>query len=371
MTIKIREINDTYEFLGLKQQWETLLSYCNHTVFSTWEWLTTWWKHFGADKGLLLLIAEDDGVPIGIAPLMYSSLKAYGFPIRKVEFIGTPKSDYNNFILARNSDECIKLFLEKAYHSFQKKWDSIELDDISEPSTLKVLKETKDNLQTVSIRSLHECFYIDLPNSYDSLYNNLEYKFRQNLRRSMRNLEKNHKVEFVDYSTTDKSDNGMQILFDLHQKRWKAKGDVGAFADPAVRRFNLDLAKNFAQLGWLSLNSMNVDGIPAASAYGFKYHSKFYYYLHGIHPAYHRYSVGNLLVANLLKKSIVEQVKEFDFLRGDESYKGRWTLSSRKNFNVILTKKRFTARTQNRFLRTYCYQIGRLEKSFKRQKMPL
>jgi CelD/BcsL family acetyltransferase involved in cellulose biosynthesis len=330
-------------------------------VFSTWEWLTTWWKHFGSNKKLLILLAEENGIPIGIAPLMYSNLRVYGFRIRKIEFIGTPKSDYNNFILTQKSEQCIKLFLEHAYQSFQKKWDSIELDDISEPSTLKVLQKTEGQLQTVSSRSLHECFYINLPKSYNSLYNQLEYKFRQNLRRSMRNLEKSHKVEFVDYSTPDESATGMQTLFDLHQKRWTIKGEEGAFANPGVRRFNLEIANLFAQLGWLSLDSLNVEGVPVASAYGFNYNFKFYYYLHGIDPAYHRYSVGNLLVVNLLKKCIEKQLKEFDFLRGDESYKGRWASLSRKNYNIILTKRKFSAKAQNWFVRTYSYQAKKLQ----------
>jgi CelD/BcsL family acetyltransferase involved in cellulose biosynthesis len=363
MTIKIREITGENELLSLKEPWKALLAKCDHTVFSTWEWMTTWWKHFGRNKELFLLIAEENGALIGAAPFAYSNLKSHGFPIRKIEFIGTPKSDYNNFVTSRNSETCIRLFLEYAFQFYQKRLDSIELDDVTEPSTLMVVQRTKGHLQTVSNRSLHECFYITLPDSYESLYSQLEYKFRQNLRRSMRNLEKTGKVEFADYSGTNENAVGMQVLFDLHQRRWTNKGDTGAFAEPAVRAFNLDIADQFAQLGWLSLHSLNVNRVPVASAYGFKYNSKFYYYLHGINPDYHRFSVGNLLVVNLLKECIENQFTEFDFLRGDETYKGRWTSSSRKNYNITITKRNFGLREKNWFLRTYSYQVDRLKKN--------
>jgi CelD/BcsL family acetyltransferase involved in cellulose biosynthesis len=367
MTIKIREIESYNEFIDLKELWQNLLLKSDHTVFSTWEWLTVWWKHFGKDKKLLLLLAEENEKPLGIAPLMYSVSNVFGFRTAKIEFIGTPNSDYNNFILTERTGQCITLFLDYINEVFQEKWESIELNDVPETSpTAHFLQKREGHLQTVSSRVLHECLYIQLPKSYDYLYSQLHYKFRQNLRRSMHNLEQQHKVELTDFSTTQRSVDGMEKLFELHQKRWKATGEPGAFADPKIRQFNLDVAQTFAQQGWLSLSSLDVDDIPVASSYGFKYNSKFYYYLHGVDPVYHRYSVGNLMVSSLLKKCIEDQLKEFDFLRGAESYKYRWTTSSRKNYNFIITKRKVIARAKNRFLRTYSFQVKKLKGSLKK-----
>ena len=366
MTIKIREINSYREFISAKESWQNLLLTSDHTVFSTWEWLTVWWKHFGKDKQLLILVAENDEKILGIAPLMYSISNVFGFRTAKVAFIGTPNSDYNDFIVKERPGECITLFLDHIHDSFQKKWESIELNDVPETSpTAHFLQKREGHLQTISSRVLHECLYIHLPKSYDELYSQLRYKFRQNLRRSMHNLAKGHKVEFADFSATKEVATGMEKLFDLHQKRWNATGEPGAFADPKIQQFNLDVAQTLAARGWLSLNSLNVDGIPVASAYGFKYNSKFYYYLHGVDPAYYRYSVGNLLVSSLLKKCFEEQLTEFDFLRGDELYKYRWTTKSRKNFNFIITKRKFIAKAKNQFLRRYSFQAKKLKSYIK------
>jgi CelD/BcsL family acetyltransferase involved in cellulose biosynthesis len=363
MTLKIKEINSYSEFIDSKEAWQDLLSRCDHSVFSTWDWLTVWWKHFGKNKRLLILKAEDNERILGIAPLMYSVLNVYGFRTAKIEFIGTPHSDYTDFILAEKHEECLKLFLDYVQDFFLEKWESLELNDIPETSSTKhFLSTQKNRLQIVSSRVLHECLYIPLPKSYDELYNQLHYKFRQNLRRSMRNLEKEHKVQLTDYSATNLLDNGMENLFVLHQKRWRTRGETGAFANPKIRLFNIDIAQTFAKRGWLSLSSLDVDGIAVASSYGFKYNSKFYYYLHGVDPAYNKYGVGNLMVSFLLKKSIEEELTEFDFLRGDESYKYRWTTSSRKNTNLILTKRTFLAGAKNQFLRRYSFQVKKLKK---------
>jgi CelD/BcsL family acetyltransferase involved in cellulose biosynthesis len=362
ISLKIREINSFDDFLGLREDWNTFLSRCDHTVFSTWEWLTTWWRHFGDGRKLVLLIAEENGKIFGIAPLMYSVKKIFGLRTAKIEFIGTRHSDYNDFIIAGNKEECLHLFLDYLRSGFKGKWDSIELNDIPETSATQTsLSQAGGGLQTVYSRVIHECLYLPLPQSYENLYNQLSYKFRQNLRRCDKNLLAEHKVKFVDYSNLEQHQKGMASLFDLNQKRWQTKSQPGAFADPKICDFTLDIAQTFLSKGWLRLNSLSVDGIPVAVSYGFNYGSKFNYYLHGVDPNYQRYSVGNLLVVKLLKQSIEEGLTEFDFLRGDESYKYRWTSLTRKNYNLMLTKKGVIPRFQNRFNRAYSFQATKLK----------
>ena len=61
-------------FWALRPEWNDLVHRgCCDTVFLTWEWQSTWWKHLG--EGDLLLLgfrAENDGRLIGIAPLFYT-----------------------------------------------------------------------------------------------------------------------------------------------------------------------------------------------------------------------------------------------------------------------------------------------------------
>lgn len=99
MITRIREINTYGDFLDLETAWKDSLEGQNHTIFSTWEWLSTWWKHFGEDKRLLLLLAKNEDRIIGIAPLMYTVSTMFGLRRGKIAFIGTPDSDYNNFII--------------------------------------------------------------------------------------------------------------------------------------------------------------------------------------------------------------------------------------------------------------------------------
>ena len=69
----------------------------------------------------------------------------------------------------------------------------------------------------------------------------------------------------------------MALFFDLHQKRWKSRGGIGAFSSDKIRAIFLDRAKLFAQKGWLGLYFLTVNDKPVAANYSLKYNKKLYF----------------------------------------------------------------------------------------------
>jgi CelD/BcsL family acetyltransferase involved in cellulose biosynthesis len=151
-------------------------------------------------------------------------------------------------------------------------------------------------------------------------------------------IERNFKTDFVDLSDSPSINEQMKIFFDLHQKRWTAKGFSGAFADRKVANFHLDIARRFSKKGWLGLFMLRLSDVPAAALYGFRYNSKFYYYLSGFDPKFFEYSVGSLLTSFAIERSIKEGFVEFDFTRGGEEYKNHWNTMTRWNYRAVLTQ---------------------------------
>ena len=334
--MRIRKIRSYSELIALKDKWKNALERCEHSVFSTWEWLSTWWNHFGENKQLLVLIAEENDRIVGIAPLMYSVQTMFGLRQGMIQFIGSPLSDYNDFILTDKNQDWKKLFFDHL-NNLSENWSILELTDIPESgNSISFLRKISS-----SVRPLYECPYSLLPTSYDALLSSLKSKYRRSLERNSRRLKRDGlKVHFVDYSETPKIAEGMNMLFDLHQKRWKQKGFPSALDDPDVRSFHLDIARLFSKEGWLGLYSLEISGKPAAMLYGFKYRHKFYAYIQGIDPAFLKYSVGNLLISHVMNKCIQDQTEQFDFLRGAEDYKKRWNTMTRWNFEVIAPRNR-------------------------------
>jgi len=366
--MEIREIDNYADFLSLRERWSNTLSKCDHTVFSTWEWLSIWWKHFGRGKRLLLLLAEEDDEIIGIAPLMYSVHRTYGLRQGRIEFIGTrqlasarfigtPDSDYNDFIVKKGNEECIKLFIAHL-NNLPEKWDCIDLMDIPETSpSLTFLNKTSRHLKPV-----HKCPYISLPQSHDVFLRSLSSKLRKDIRRNLRRLEREgFKIDFVDCSDAQWAKDGMNSFFELHQKRWKSRGFEGVFEDQRIRDFNLEIAKVFSQNGWLGLYLLKLSDQPVAALYGFQYNSKFYFYLSGFNPRYYRYSVGNLLFSFVVARCIEEGLTELDFMRGAEEYKDRWKTTARWNQRAIIPRKNFFSTLRTLLYEEYWRQGNRLK----------
>jgi CelD/BcsL family acetyltransferase involved in cellulose biosynthesis len=356
--MKVLEIDSFNDFLALKDYWNTFLAGCDHSIFSTWEWLTVWWRHFGSDKRLLLLTAEDKGKTLGMAPLMYSVHKMFGVRQGKIEFIGTPDSDYNDFIVADQPLACIDLFV-RHLNGISEKWNCIELSEIPEHArSLRALNKISNTLEKV-----HECPRALLPKTYKAFLHCLSHNLRYNLRRSLRRLEKDGvRWKVYDCSQGDSCSEGMRAFFELHQKRWASKRFPGVFAEERFRDFHLDIARVLAEKNWLGLYLLRISDKPVAAWYGFKYQLRYYYYLSGFDPEYHRYGLGNLLLAHIIDQCIQEGLVEFDFLRGGEGYKARWNTVSRWNYKALILKTGLFSNLRNHLYTLHWSQGDRLRR---------
>ncbi len=345
--MQIKEINNYEDFTNLEKAWNKLLQGCDHTIFSTWEWLSTWWKHFGKDRKLLLLQVEEENRILAIAPLMLSKYKLRRFvpALKRIEFLGVPHSDYHNFIILEKAEECLKKIIQYLKREISG-WNWIELREIAEPTlTAKLLQETVLN-SSINLRKKKYvcsiCPYMSLPESFDTFMKELSRKQRQSLNRNLRKLKRSFSVEFKSYKDFGFSvDEALKLFFRLHEMRWKEKGYSVFFEEDgnALKDFHLDIAKRFAENGWLGLYFLKLNDEFVAALYNFEYGKKSYGYLSGFDPAYSSYSIGNLALLLLIEESIKRGFREFDMLRGKENYKNYWTKTYRRNFEIRLVHR--------------------------------
>ena len=352
--MKITEINRIEDFLALENEWNSLLKTVDHTVFSRWEWLSIWWKHFGKNKRLLILLAEEDNQIVAIAPLMYLVRNVYGLRIAKIAFIGTPDAAYCDFILGEKRKECMKLFMNYL-SNYREKWSHLTFSNVPELSkSIELLPGAFEKSKKVKVSVLFDCPMLILPKSFDTFMNNLSSDLRRNIRKNQRRLQEKYTVEFVNYSNPKTVEKGMNILFDLHQKIWIQKGRTGSFANSNVRSFYLDIAKSFSKKKMLGLYSLQADDNPLAINYGYKYKSEFHFSSQGRNGAYSRFSVGNLLISNVIKTCIEEDFSKFNFGRGNNLYKYRWGAQNRKNVKITAIKNGIAPQITYRLYRGFC-----------------
>ena len=76
--------------------------------------------------------------------------------------------------------------------------------------------------------------------------------------------------------------------------------------------------------------------MAAAAWYGWYVGDRFSYYQAGFEPAWSRYSVGFLLLAETVREAIAEGAAEYDLLVGDEAFKARFATGERLGTSVLL-----------------------------------
>jgi len=86
---------------------------------------------------------------------------------------------------------------------------------------------------------------------------------------------------------------------------------------------------------------LEIDGKNVGMIYGFNYQDKIYIYQTGFDPSseYKKYSIGQILYSYMIEKAIDLKCKEFDFLRGDEKHKFKWTDSTKEKERVRIFNK--------------------------------
>jgi CelD/BcsL family acetyltransferase involved in cellulose biosynthesis len=338
--MKIEEIDNYDDLTALEDKWRDLLARCDNSIFSTWEYLTTWWKYYGKKAKLRVLTAQENGELLGIAPLM---IREYPFlykasKINKIEFIGRGTSDYNDFIFQKEK-EIPALFIKHLMKSSD--WDLLELLDINEKissaNVLQALIANQVSKYEVGVSNL--CPYIALPSSLQVYMNTLSRNLRKSLRRRLKKLKKEYRVDFKTHNDFGSVREAMKIFFKLYNNSWGSKGEPGNCQSTTDRDFHLELAMKFNNHNWLALHFLTVNDEPIAFIYSFEYKQKKYGLRTGFNHEFSRYGPGNLLRMHAIERCIRNSFKEYDLLRGNEPYKACWTTGIRKNLVVRMINK--------------------------------
>jgi CelD/BcsL family acetyltransferase involved in cellulose biosynthesis len=179
--------------------------------------------------------------------------------------------------------------------------------------------------------------YIELNgSSWEDYLAGRSRQFRSQVSRKMRGLRRDHRVRIRQPTSGEELLDDIATLFELHDARWRGRHETSAIADPSVRDFHLRFMVEARERGWLRLYLLEVDSTPVAGWYGWRVGERFSYYQAGFDPAWGRYSVGFLLLAETVREAIAEGAAEYDLLLGDEPFKGRFATGKRLGQTVLL-----------------------------------
>jgi CelD/BcsL family acetyltransferase involved in cellulose biosynthesis len=182
----------------------------------------------------------------------------------------------------------------------------------------------------VEIAPSSVCPYVVLPDSPDSYLASLGPKVRKHLKYNLRALQRLGAVDFETVECGAEIGEAFDELLRLHCARFLARGSSSAFSDQRVEPFHRAVLQSLSDAGSARIHLLKLRGEAIAAVYVLTAGTRTFFYQSGMNPDYGRYSVGSLLIRFAIEDAIRNQCTEFDFLRGDESYKSQWANSVRQ-----------------------------------------
>jgi len=311
------------DLVDLREEWKDLLGRsATNTIFQTWEWNQIWWKHFGRSGGLFLLtVREPGGNLLGIAPF-FRNLDVDNQ--KCIQFIGgTDLSDYLDFIVWQGKEFTFYSAVIDFFTSHPGLWDVMDLHCLpaGSPTVEGFRKSCKQKGLQERLAVEDVCPRTQLPSSWNEFLVGMSQKDRHEIKRKINKIRREAE-DFRYFATTPAhfSEN-IESFLELHRKSDARKM---AFMSLKKKAFFRAMVWNLLQEEWLELSFLEATCGKLASLLNFRYRDTVYVYNSGYDPAYGHWSPGWVLISHSIQDAIERGVKNYDFLRGNESYKYRF-----------------------------------------------
>ncbi len=338
--INIVKVSSIERFDELKEQWNNLCEKSDTQIFQTYEWQRLWWKHYGNNNQLYILLFWCSEKLVGIAPFFVDVKYFLGVKLlRRLRLIGSSTggnngkktdfgysvSDYLDIIILPGFEKIVADKLFEFLRENSRAFGVVEFDEAPENSNIfRTLRPgLKDLNWNYKITKREICPRIPVPDSLDDFMSSLGSKIRYNLKKIQRDILKDSLFNINNVDSVQDLGRQFEAFVFLHQQHWNAKGLPGVFEDNRFKNFLSDISEAFLMKGWLRLSTAYSNGSCVAVEYAFKYKKYYYDYLKAFdaESPIAKYSPGRALLLQLIVEAINEKASVVDLLRGSENYK--------------------------------------------------
>src|SRR5579859_3770368 len=322
--------HDSLESLELlRPEWDALLDdYPSSTVFSSYEWLVSWWRAFGGGDMLAVLSFRDaSSVLVAFAPMVVTIRRAFPSSLRVLRLMGDGSHDSDNldFPVRLGYEDAFTRALLDWMQQNVRRWDICEFHTLPEQSSVGTrLLDALGQRGWRSSISMRPQTVVELAETWEAHLKGISAKERGKIGIRGRKLEKKYDVRIRRCAQESELDSLLQALFELHAKHWQLRGLPGTLHSPARRKFYGELARLLLARHRLEFWVLELNGKVVAAQFGLRYNTTVFSLQEGFDPEYASDSVGYVLRSQVLKQVIEEGVRRYDFLGGTDESKMRW-----------------------------------------------
>lgn len=334
---------------GLEEAWNRLsASSDSSNVFTTYGWYRAWLRRLIVDEGPkrlqpYVLAIKLDGAIVGIAPLVRRVVLRLGFRVRKIEFL-THHSDYNDLVVGADVLSLTHQAMEFLARDADD-WDFVDLRELRDDGGRLAMMEsaTADAELLYRLSSEPEgCPFmpIDAPWSEFRRKKHLRFAHRASLKLdegasegiSARVIDQPHREQ-------DLLERIIAVEAQKHVGGELSGPFIGLY--PEVFRSLFD---DLGPRGLIAVVVVEKGNHLVAWRLLFCCGTKLWDYLTAYDHAFGELSPGTNLISAAIDYGFDRGFDEFDFMRGADTYKMRWTSQVRRNQRMILWSRRWISR---------------------------
>jgi CelD/BcsL family acetyltransferase involved in cellulose biosynthesis len=320
--------------------WRHLEARAQPNPFVTFDWMDAWWRAFGdGHEPYVILVEDDEGTTVGIAPLFRSLERARtGGTVATLRFIGDPGSDRLGFVSDRGQEREVAAAVATFLRQQTRDWHVLQFGNLDADSVdLRTLEKGFAHGHLVIREPGLVSPYLTIRGDWETFLQGRSANFRAEVRRNRKRLE--HKLDAQIRSCSGQTEvrRALEFLFRHSIERFEG-GQGSSFANPRFREFHLDVASRLYATGRLSCYVLEIEGAIAAAHYDFVLGNVMWYYNASFDQRWSSFKPGSVLLARVIENAFERGYQEFDFLLGDHPYKRRWTEEARQNARLAVIR---------------------------------
>jgi CelD/BcsL family acetyltransferase involved in cellulose biosynthesis len=311
------------EWLAREGEWNALVANAaSDPLFLSWEWQTSWWRHFGDELGQEphILAFSRGAQLVGLAPLYRRRVVRGGFlPARSVQLIGLAWrepgpliSEYLDVIapareLEAVREACLRTLLSEV------DWNEFVIGLIANGAHWRTALARAASEAELYVRELDPTvsYQAELSAGFAAYLRDLHQSTRRSLWHLRPRLSAYGPVRFEMLRGED-IEAGFADLNRLHRLRWQKP----AFAGRRLQ-FHVELARRLAERGELALSRLRVGGQSVSVLYDIRKRGRQYNIKMAFDPALsRRISLGLLHFGYAMEAAAEQRIVTYDFLAG-------------------------------------------------------
>lgn len=347
--MRIDVIDTLTDFAKLEDNWNAIYDADpDAQLFVSWKWLSGWLTQISSPWFVLAAKADSkaEGPYVAFLPMRIQTKTENGRIHNELNMAGNFTADYTGFLCAPGAEHlAIPAFVR---HMKQLNWSRLNFENfrISEPRMRLFLAHfPKASFQTSETNRVGKtdgidnslCPFAVLPPSWDAYLDGLSTNTRQKIRRLLRLVDASEEYR-ITIATPETIERDLNTLLQFWEIKWKPrKGDL---VHTLVRSNRAMLTRSF-KAGLLYLPTFWQGDRPLAALATLtdsRKHS-FLFYITGRDETFDGPPPGVILHAHSIRHAIANGFTEYDFLRGNETYKYSFGVKERRiRCTVVATK---------------------------------